>query len=125
MPLDLGVTTGWALFRLPDTDPIAHGTFHADDAHEELRKLLVEQMPSYSVAEKPVLGQGGPIGEALENVVALTRLVFTRQVDFVQPADWKSTPAAKTPCPRGLTTHERDAIRLGRWYIGYRLQVRK
>lgn len=123
LSLDVGITTGFAVLSLPSFDApdlIENGAVQKHGLREELKRLLRQYLISYSVAERPVIVRG-PLGDNLQECMAIVNAELPRQVEWVDPAQWKSTPFAKTPCPRNLTPHERDAIRLGRWYA-YRLK---
>ena len=117
--LDVGITTGYAVFFLD-------GRLHARGWIKPLtymgaQNLLLKTMPSIIVVEFPVIVRG-KLGTELEKVCQAVREVFNRQIREVTPSEWKQTPYAKTPCPRGASTHERDAIRIGRYFLGEQLK---
>jgi hypothetical protein len=116
LSLDLGVTTGWAVHQL-DGRLLGHGTIAYAAYGYALASLRDSYVVSYSVAEMPLLTYRGKLRVQLEEVVRQTRRELMRQVVEIQPADWKSTPSAKAKVPRGITQHERDAIRIGLWYL--------
>ena len=115
LSLDVGVTTGYAVHYFHPFSLIETGTLHADVLRKHLDDLKLLHMPSYTVAERPVIVRG-PLGDQLENVMSIVRVMFDHQVEFVDPATWKQTPFSEVKCPSGLTPHERDAIRLGAWF---------
>lgn len=120
LSLDLGITTGFAVYTW-DGVLLEHGNIDAEVYAERLRHLRDDWIVSRSVAELPVIIRG-PLGDALQRVIATTERELMRQVDFVTPSSWKQTPYRKLDPPQGkLTPHERDAIRLGAWYIATRL----
>lgn len=135
LSLDLGKTTGYAVIQMKpgeqktlqivETDNIAH-TVYQDTLKNLMRRWLI----SYSVAEKPVIFRG-ELGDILQDVILDTSQVLMRQVDFVNPSDWKATPYKNYPIPETkppsskLSPHQKDAIRLGVWYANTRLQGNK
>jgi hypothetical protein len=121
LSLDVGLTTGWAVHDTRST-LLAYG--EVDFAEERLvrfEELRDKWMPSWTVVEPPVI-ERGVLGDQLSEVIHEVKLTFNRQIVNVLPAQWKPHPLASTPCPRGTTTHMKDAIRLGVWYIAVRLQ---
>lgn len=122
LSLDLGITTGYAVlsFSLSDDPEITiedHGVLGFDAYRSSLSLLLGKHKISYSVAEQPALTFRGQLGNQLQQVVLHTSQVLMRQVELVDPAQWKPTPFKKYPTPPRISPHERDAIRLGVWYI--------
>lgn len=123
LSLDLGLTTGYAVIWSDGTIQES-GNFTADfilSGDFKEWATMPEAMPSRSVGERPLIFRG-KLGNDLERIVKAVEQVLTRQIDFVTPAEWKQTPWKKHPLPRGLSTHERDAIRLGLWYLNDRLK---
>jgi hypothetical protein len=116
LALDLGVTTGYAVFT-KDAALIDHGTISDDFIVRELNRLLTTFLISRTVAEMPLLIGRGQLQKRLEKVIAAPRSIFRAALTEVDPASWKQTPYYKATVPRGLTQHERDAIRLGMWYM--------
>lgn len=115
LSLDLGVTNGWAVLNLdgPLEDCIVEsGSTDLALLERWLTTLLILRRPRWSVAEKPVIIRG-PLGDQMHEAISITERVLSHQVEMWTPSQWKPHPLAKTPLPRGLTPHERDAIRLG------------
>lgn len=116
LALDLGITTGYAVFKMDGSeDPVEYGEILEHDLGDRLRQIMLGHLISYSVCEDPVIVRGG-LGDRLAALLAVVNIVCTRQVKHIGPAQWKQTPFSRTPCPRGTSTHVKDAIRLGRWY---------
>lgn len=113
--LDLGITTGFAVLDQKG-EFVDWGTIDYDDYESDLKHLRDRYRVSWSVAERPVIVRGS-LGDRLQEVVAITSRELMAQVVLVDPSSWKQTPwsKAKPPAPK-LTTHERDAARLGLWY---------
>lgn len=120
LSLDLGVTTGWAVMDTKER-LLAHGVILPDSNYaQSLKDILLQYMPTHSVAERPVIFRG-PLGAQLEIIVHDTQIVLDHQVKFISPSDWKDSRFKKHPVPRGITQHERDAIRIGVWYMNTEL----
>jgi hypothetical protein len=115
LSLDVGVTTGYAVHTL-DGKLLAHGDFDISMLREGVKNLRDLHMVSYAVAERPVIIRG-PLGDKLQEAMNIVSHELMHAVDFVDPAQWKPTPWGKAPTPRKLSPHQRDAIRLGLWYI--------
>lgn len=125
LSLDLGITTGYAVIffswwsedHLVEVNPtvVEYGDIHYDVYLPQLRALMLHNKVNYSVAERPVIIRG-KLGNQLQEVIDHTSYILSRQVEFVDPTQWKSTPFKKHPTPPKISPHARDAIRLGVWY---------
>jgi hypothetical protein len=122
LSLDLGITTGYAVFTYPDQVLQAFGCLEDRDYELALKELRDYYRVSYSVAERPVVIRG-KLGDRLQKVIASTERELMRQVEMVDPHRWKNTPYLKADLPPGgrKSPHEKDAIRLGLWYMGTQL----
>lgn len=120
LALDLGVTTGWAsLYRNKDglSEVVASGTLSYAGYQTELKVILDSWEFDHIVVEMPLLIFRGQLRDQLENVTAWTMSVIgDRRRSEVYASDWKQTKFAKRKVARGLTTHERDACRMGMWF---------
>ena len=117
LALDLGITTGYAVF---DSDlevnlPVEYGEIKDTDLEYRLKQLKLAYLVTHSVCERPVIIRG-KLGSRLEELLSIVRVQLDHQVQFVDPAQWKPTPWGKATTPPKLSTHARDAIRLGLWY---------
>jgi hypothetical protein len=116
LSLDLGLTTGFAIFDpYADMSLDGHGHILKDDLEQTLKRFLKDHLVRWSVAERPVIIRGS-LGDQLQEVISITRRVLDHQVTLVDPAQWKQSPSAKITLPRGLSTQEIDDIRLGFWF---------
>jgi len=126
--LDIGITTGVAVYwyggkdlrgelryTLEETEVLS-----PDFLRDGIKRIIRQYMISYSVAELPLIVRG-PLGNDLQECVNIVRAELPHQCEWVAPSQWKGTPSSKIKCPRGLTAHERDAIRIGHWYMATRL----
>jgi hypothetical protein len=126
LALDLGVSTGWAsLYRYKDktASTVASGTIPYSEFTFQLPALLRSWEFSHIVMELPLLISRGQLRDQLDNVVAWTfTAIGTTPRTEVYASEWKGTKYAKMKMSRGLTSHERDAIRMGHWFSEQRLQ---
>lgn len=75
--------------------------------------IVCEQGPSFSRRQQ----------EACEPVEALVR-ASPPDVHWIRPTTWKPSPAAKLlSSDNPSTKHEKDAIRLGRWFLEHRKEL--
>lgn len=125
MSLDLGITTGWAVFKYGEKE---YELALCGDADQyALGDRLVWITGAYGidilvVAEKPVVMRG-ELGDKLKNVVDVAEDHFDGAMEYVDPGTWKPTPVAKTPLPRGWNAHQKDATHLGMWFCVYKLHL--
>lgn len=112
--LDLGLTTGYAVFDIED-NLVEWGDFAEDDYGHQLQTLVHKHTPSYSVAERPVIFRG-ELGDRLTEITLATGAILGTQVKWVTASAWKPTPFSRVECPEGCSVHARDAIRLGSWF---------
>lgn len=114
LSLDLGQTTGYAVFK--EGEPVETGNIPLRGYRDILQGIVLDFLPTHSIAERPVIFRG-PLGDSLQEVINWTNVVLYHQVKYIHPSDWKQTPFKKHAVPRGLTPHERDALRMGYWYL--------
>lgn len=126
LALDLGVTTGWAsIYRFSDggASIVANGVCVYEQHEAQIELVLSYWELDHVVIEQPLLSFRGQLRDQLDNVVAWTMsAIGDIPRTTVQPTEWKSTPYAKGKLNRGLSQHERDAIRMGLWFAETRLQ---
>ncbi len=120
LSLDVGLTTGWAQFY--DGKLIANGAATLIQLEPILFELRLYWQFDHVVVEPPLLVYRGDLADNLKKAMKVVESIFPK-IDRIQPSDWKGTPASKTKLAKGLTQHERDAIRMGLWFISARLQV--
>lgn len=121
LSLDLGITTGWCV-RFLDGELMAFGTlkFETEDSYEKaLTELILRYLPSYVIAEAPVLIARGELQGKLASMIAATKRVIRQRCDWVTPNEWKPKYGrAHLPLQfRGSTTHEKDAYRISDWWL--------
>lgn len=116
--LDLGLTTGYAVLDI-ESNIVEHGVLLEDTLSEGLQDLIRKHTFSYAVVEKPVIFRG-ELGDKLTEVIFTTNHFFPASTArWVGPDAWKPTPYGQAEVPKGITTHERDAIRMGLWFIAW------
>jgi hypothetical protein len=113
--LDVGVTTGYSHWR--GEDLFDYGSVSLEGLEKYVKNAALYPSPlSFSVAERPVIIRG-KLGDQLQEAISIVDRVLMRQVEWISHSDWKSHPLAKSLCPRGTSQHEKDAIRIGRWWL--------
>lgn len=122
LALDIGLTTGYAAITntshgefIFDVEVEEHGEMGNTVIEMALPVLLRDHAPREIVIEPPLLIFPGALRDSLQIVVDHVKRLCPRAVE-IKPAQWKDSPFGATPLPRGLSAHERDAIRLGLWY---------
>lgn len=120
LSLDLGLTTGYCIqspkghiFQLGILEYESEKQFEAMLTH-----LLTANLPNKYVVEAPVILRG-PLGDKLTSVVAATKRVLRQGGDWIEPSQWKGSPEGKlkVPVDYKITPHERDAYRMGQWWL--------
>lgn len=123
LSLDLGLTTGFVVLRengdLVETGEIAYESISAG-----VKALRADHLIAHAVAERPVIVRG-PLGDKLENVILAVLAEMHRKVELIYPSQWKPTRYGKIKCPPDMSVHQRDAFRIGMWYLGERLKTIK
>jgi len=126
LALDLGITTGFAVFSTlggysdKPGEPELLGYWHLFE--EEYQKGIedLDRLHNFSfvVAEEPIIFRG-KLGTRLLRIVTQTMAAFGDRLTMVDASRWKSTPFKTAPIPPCPSPHVRDAIRLGLWYNGF------
>jgi len=88
----------------------------------QLGNVFREHLVEEAVVELPLIEGHGELARALQTVSSIVTSNALPGVAFIRPADWKQTSFAGVKVPRGLSVHERDAIRIAVWYNYYRLK---
>lgn len=118
---DLGMTTGVALltnnYGLRASEAISVG---------QLTHALQQAREYDIVIEAPLIIGRGSLARDMEDITFAVRKFLDQHVEgkvcWCSPSQWKPTPAYAISVPQGLTQHERDAIRIGAWYLHYVLK---
>jgi hypothetical protein len=111
LSLDVGMTTGACLLT-EDYKVDWNAPLNLD----ELSNVLSVLEPTHMVVELPLLISTSKLAFNLQEATSIVKAHCLPDTAFVRPSDWKQTPQAKVKVPRGLTHHERDAIRIAAWY---------
>lgn len=112
LTVDLGETSGWCLFK--DGKLYQYGTLMLNEHME-----FIDLVATHVVLERPALVEFGVKAESFARIVAMYSIRFGKKLQMVRPTDWKQR-YGKFPLPgRGVlkTQHERDAYRIGIWYM--------
>lgn len=118
LSLDLGITTGYAIYNLWGPELVEYGDIGEEEFPDALKTLIHGHTFSYSVAERPVIFRG-ELGDRLQAVVSCATALLYPELLLVDPARWKPTPYGKVEVPKGISQHSKDAIRLGLWFENY------
>lgn len=124
LTLDLGLTTGYAVLD-EEGKILDHGEFDWLAFTARVVDLIAEYNPPVVLAETPVIIRG-PLGDKLDWVVTQTRLVVPDVIE-IHPARWKNSWWGDCPTPhpknkKSLSTHQKDALRMGWWYLEVELK---
>jgi hypothetical protein len=119
LTIDVGITTGYAWYRGDiRCESGAIGLSVLDDGLKQLRAKIPNGVTV--VAERTASPQ--LTGDMATRLAAAERTVEGAfpHVQWIFSAAWKSSPARTAQVPRGVSRHERDAIRIAVWYQRYR-----
>ena len=127
LAIDPGITTGYALLdrtgellqsgNLDMGDLIAGDTCIEEYSHynkpEKVTLVIIEEIPKFANSQ---------LGRDLREIIEYLSRLFPNAT-WIRPTDWKSIgPVANHPLPpkwadEPYTTHEKDAFRIGVYYI--------
>ncbi len=138
MGIDVGITTGLAVFQPPSTIVHSIGLKVQQDGPEGVlrsMRLAVERHEvMHLVIELPIFSPQSPMYNQLLDIAtavqgeaaALVRLGHC-QMKMVRPVTWKSTPAkhwwAEHMPEHRMCIHERDAMRIAYWYYQFGMEA--
>jgi len=110
LAIDPGVKTGIALLVDGRVAATSIACAPWDGLRNAIRLMdatdvVCESGPVFSRHHRAVL-------EEVERVVREE----AEDVQWVQPAQWKNTPASRGENPTGISVHEKDACAIARWY---------
>lgn len=128
LAVDPGITTGWALLteegHVFKTGTIAQGSIFAH--LEEIIRSLHHQKQTVEMAIEQLPPSPGALGLALQEIVEKVDLAwqtYDLRTRKFTPGEWKTSAVGLSGIPPGLpriTQHEKDAIRIGRYYLSRR-----
>ena len=126
LPLDPGLTTGWAVLGY-DGRLLVSGVLKPDEIDPFLSSLLLSYKRQghdiLVVVEKMPQAHAGKLADQLRAVILTIDSVLIRlRINPVRvaPGVWKTSSARESESfagDRRLTSHERDAIRMGRYAL--------
>jgi hypothetical protein len=120
LSLDIGITTGYCV-QTKAGKVLDIGTIqwkNTEFTRQFIKQILADKTPDATLLEMPVIIRG-PLGVELKQVCdAITGLALPR-ASYVTPSQWKGTKEAKlkVPVDYPVTVHERDAYRMGRYWL--------
>lgn len=131
--IDVGVTTGLAVFESPDK--VLHSislAIHKDGPAgiaNSLALAVTHYSATHIVIELPILSPQSPLYQSLlnmSNIIQQQAAGFEKiglKLKIVRPVTWKATPAkrfwASEKPDHKMTIHERDAMRIAYWYYQF------
>ena len=85
---------------------------------EDLRSNLQQISPVVDevVVERALPYKRSRLGRQLEEVHEIIVFVCPEAI-WIDASAWKNTEFKYCPVPRGTTPHEKDAIRIAKWYL--------
>jgi len=130
LAVDPGITTGWALLT-EDGEILKTGTLGVGDADvfrslEEIIRTMHHQKQTVEMAIEEFPPQRGALGAQLALVVAKVDLAwqtYDLRTRKFTPGEWKTSAVGLSGLPPGMpriSQHEKDAIRIGRYYLSRR-----
>jgi hypothetical protein len=115
---DPGITTGYAWFCAGQRQE--SGAIGENVLEEGLKSLRAKISNGLVVvAERTVAPPNSTLGRDLEQIERLIAGTFPN-INWIKAADWKASPAKRFQIHKGAGPHERDAIRIGVWWMKYR-----
>lgn len=118
LAFDPGVTTGVAVV---DNGEIIY-TAALGTVDGMVTRNLAKRFPGAEVvAEAPPL-MGGNYRPHTQSVEEAIKKQFP-DAYWVNPGQWKGTPPSRTPVPKSLTQHEKDAVHLAFWFKANRSRL--
>lgn len=113
LTLDVGITTGYAVASYDAV--LEHGTIDALVLRESLLQLVRDYQPITDVVAEGTIPGRSRLQKRLAQCESTIKKLFP-EAAWITAGNWKITPAARIKVPRGITQHERDAIRIWHWY---------
>ena len=77
LSLDLGITTGYAVYQTPGSYLLEYGDILEENFIQDVRGLTLKYTPTHAVAESPVIFRG-ELGDRLQNIIVQTRNLLKR-----------------------------------------------
>jgi hypothetical protein len=109
---DPGASTGFAAFTT-DGKLLATAVLTIDELEDFIHMCQYMDTTEVVIEASPKWSHNSPITRVAEGhlVTAFPSAIL------IPPTRWKSHPASHIKLARNLTQHERDAVRLGTWYL--------
>jgi hypothetical protein len=112
--VDAGVMTGLAIVSGDDQRVLHHSTCDVETLQFQL--TLLERTVDEVVVERSLPYKRSKLGRELHLVHTLVERACP-EAFWIDASQWKNTEAKYAPVPRGISAHEKDAIRIARWYL--------
>lgn len=121
LSIDPGICTGWALLD-DEWEPLETGTCQPDGLEEALHPDSLHlnrfQIEATVIEETPI-PSFSEMNRQLLDVMTNLRSWYPDAI-FVRPGVWKNSPAYYISLSNTLTIHEKDAVRLGLYFLSTR-----
>jgi hypothetical protein len=112
--VDAGITTGLAIVSGDDQRVLHHSSSQPEAL--EMTLILLERTVDEVVVERSLPYKRSRLGRDLTLVHHLIERSCP-EAHWIDASEWKNTEVRLSPVPRGVSTHEKDAIRIARWYL--------
>jgi hypothetical protein len=109
---DPGASTGFAAFTSKG-ELLATAVLSLDELEELVDMCQYAKNTEVVIEASPKWSHNSPVTRIAE---AMLVSAFPSAI-LIPPTRWKSHPASHVKLDKGLTIHERDAVRLGMWYL--------
>jgi hypothetical protein len=109
---DPGASTGFAAFTTGGK-LLATAVLLLDELGEFVHTCQYMDATEVIIEASPQWSHNSPITRLAENFLVSTFPSAT----LIPPTRWKSHPVSHFKLDEGTTVHERDAVRLGMWYL--------
>lgn len=112
--VDAGLTTGLAIVSGDDQRVLHHSSCDVETLQFHL--TLLERTVDEIVVERALPYKRSRLGRELHLVHTLVERACP-EAHWIDASQWKNTEVLLSPVPRGVSQHEKDAIRMARWYL--------
>jgi hypothetical protein len=113
LSIDPGITTGWALIDGPSVT--ATGTCTTDQMSTTV-EVWLKLDPHVVVIEFVLSVTSSKLNQELTKIADVLRRLFPR-ASYVRPGQWKPVMEHVALDVKGISKHERDAIKMGFWWL--------
>jgi predicted RNase H-like nuclease (RuvC/YqgF family) len=109
---DPGASTGFAAFTTGGKI-LATATLSLDELSDIVHLYQYMHPAEVVIESSPKWSHNSPVTRLAENFLVSA----FPSASLIPPSRWKSHPASHVKLDRNMSIHERDAVRLGRWFL--------